>query len=78
MAMEIYPGITVDPSVRFGKPCLAGTRLDVATVLGALAAGETFEAVAADYQITRKQILDSLGYAAHVASHLPPAVQKAS
>lgn len=78
MAMEIYPGITVDPAVRFGKPCLAGTRLDVATVLGALAAGESFEGVTEDYRISRQQILDALGYAAHVASHLPPAVQKAS
>jgi uncharacterized protein (DUF433 family) len=78
MAMEIYPGITVDPEVRFGKPCLVGTRLDVATILGALAAGESFDAVIGDYRITRKQILDALGYAAHVASHLPPAVQKAS
>jgi uncharacterized protein (DUF433 family) len=78
MAIEPYPGITFDPAIRFGKPCIAGTRLDVATVLGALAAGETFEAVAADYQITRKQILDALGYAAHLASHLPPAVPKAS
>lgn len=76
--MEIYPGITVDPAVRFGKPCLAGTRLDVATVLGLLAAGESFEAIEADFQITLKQVLDVLGYAAHVASHLPPAVQKAS
>lgn len=78
MAREIYPGITVDPSVRFGKPCLAGTRLDVATVLGALASGESFDAIAEDYRITRQQILDSLGFAAHVASHLTPAVQKAS
>ena len=27
--MEIFPGITVDPDVRFGKPCIAGTRIDV-------------------------------------------------
>ncbi len=77
-AMEIYPGITLDPEVRFGKPCLAGTRIDVATVVGALAAGESFEAIEESYRITRRQILDALGYAAHVAAHLPPAVQKAS
>ena len=33
---QVYPGITMDPSVRFGKPCLAGTRIDVATVVGAI------------------------------------------
>lgn len=34
--MEVFPGISMDPKIRFGKPCLAGTRIDVATVLGAL------------------------------------------
>lgn len=76
--MEIFPGITLDPAVRFGKPCLAGTRLDVATVVGALAAGESFETVQEEYRVTREQILAALGYAAHVAAHLPPAVSKAS
>ncbi len=33
--MEIFPGISVDAGIRFGKPCLAGTRIDVATVPGA-------------------------------------------
>ncbi len=76
--MEIYPGITVDPAVRFGKPCINGTRIDVATVVGALGAGEGFEAVEKDYRITREQILAALSYAAHVAAHLPPAVEKSS
>jgi uncharacterized protein (DUF433 family) len=76
--MEIFPGISMDPGVRFGKPCLTGTRIDVATVVGALAAGESFEAVQEAYQITREQILAALRYAAHVAAHLPPAVEQAS
>lgn len=76
--MEIFPGITMDPAVRFGKPCLSGTRLDVATVVGALAAGESFETVQDEYRISREQILAALSYAAHVAAHLPPAVTKAS
>ena len=38
--MEVYPGITMDPGVRFGKPCIKGTRIDVATVLGRFAAGD--------------------------------------
>jgi uncharacterized protein (DUF433 family) len=45
--MEVFPGISMDPDVRFGKPCLSGTRIDVATVVGALAAGESTETVAA-------------------------------
>jgi uncharacterized protein (DUF433 family) len=76
--MEIFPGISMDPGIRFGKPCLAGTRIDVATVVGALAAGESFEAVQEAYQITHEQVLAALRYAAHVAAHLPPAVEQAS
>ncbi len=72
--VEIYPGISMDPGVRFGKACLAGTRIDVATILGALAAGETFESIQADYQVSRDQILAALSYAAHVTTHQPPAV----
>lgn len=75
--MEIFPGVSVDPAVRFGKPCLAGTRMDVATVIGALGAGESYEAVEREYSLTREQILTALRYAAHVAEHQPPAVQAA-
>ena len=76
--MEIFPGISMDPGVRFGKPCLTGTRIDVATVVGALAAGENIETVQDAYAITREQILSALRYATYVAEHVPPAVKQAS
>ncbi len=47
--MEIYPGITMDSSVRFGTPFVAGTRVDVATVVGAVGAGESIAAVQEAY-----------------------------
>jgi uncharacterized protein (DUF433 family) len=75
--VEIFPGISVDPAIRFGKPCIAGTRMDVATVIGALGAGESYESVEENYSLTREQILTALRYAAHVAAHQPPAVQAA-
>ncbi len=75
--MEIFPGISVDPGIRFGKPCLAGTRIDVATIIDALGAGESYESVESNYQLTREQILAALRYAAHVAAHQPPAVKAA-
>lgn len=78
MAMEIFPGISMDPSIRFGKPCLRRTRVDVATVVGTLAAGESFEAVQEAYHLTREQVLTALNYAAHVAAHQPPAVERVS
>jgi uncharacterized protein (DUF433 family) len=68
----------MDASVRFGKPCIAGTRVDVAIVVGDIAAGESFEAVQEDYQLTREQVIAALRYAAHLAAHTPPAVSEAS
>lgn len=76
--MEIFPGISMDPHVRFGKPCLTGTRIDVATIVGALAAGESYGAVQEAYSVTQEQILSALRYAAHVAEHVPPAVEQAT
>lgn len=76
--MEVFPGITMDPDVRFGKPCIAGTRIDVATIVGALAGGDTPEDVASQYALPVEQVRAALGYAAHVAAHLPPAVRRAS
>lgn len=76
--MEIFPGISMSPDIRFGKPCLTGTRIDVATVLNALGAGDSIEDVKAAYQLTDEQVLAVLRYAAHVAAHLPPAVRQAS
>ena len=76
--MEVFPGITMDPQVRFGKPCLTGTRLDAATIIAALGAGDSAEEVQEAYGITHEQVLTAIRYAAHVAAHLPPAVAKAS
>lgn len=76
--MEVFPGVSLDPDVRFGKPCLSGTRIDVATVAGALPAGEPEETVAKEYSLTPAQIRSALAYAAHVAAHLAPTVRQAS
>jgi len=68
----------VVPDIRFGKPCLRGTRIDVATIVGAIAADETVETVAAEYALSADQVRSALSYAAHVTTHLPPAVRQAS
>lgn len=76
--MEVFPGVSMDPDVRSGKLCLTGTRIDVATIVGLIAAGETVEAVAEEYVLSIEQVRSALAYAAHVAAHLPPAVRQAS
>lgn len=46
----------MDPDVRFGKPCISGTRIDVATIVGAVAAGETVDTVASEYALSLEQV----------------------
>ena len=76
--MEIFPGISVDPDIRFGRPCIEGTRVDVATVVGAIAAGEAPETVAAEHGLSADQVRAALRYAAHLADHVPPAIREVS
>ena len=57
--------IVLDPAVRFGKPCVRGTRITVGDVLGYLAGGMTVEQVLADFpQLTPEDIRACLAYAA--------------
>jgi uncharacterized protein (DUF433 family) len=62
------------PKARFGNLCIAGTRIDVATVVGGLASEASVEEIESEYRLSREQVLAALRYAAHVAAHLPPAV----
>ena len=61
---EIAPRITVDETVRFGKPVIAGTRVPVDLVVGKLAGGMTVEQVMEEYEILREDVLAALSYAA--------------
>lgn len=57
--------ITIDPGVRFGKPCLRGMRIAVYDVLGWLASGMSIPEVLEDYpELTEEDIMASLAYAA--------------
>jgi uncharacterized protein (DUF433 family) len=39
--MESLERISIEPTIRFGKPCVRGTRITVGEVLGYLAGGAT-------------------------------------
>ena len=57
--------ITVDQTVRFGKPSVRGTRITVGDVLSYLAAGRTEEQIVGEFsQLTREDIRACLAYAA--------------
>lgn len=60
-------GVSIDPTVCHGKPVIAGTRVLVSTILGALAGGDSFDEVAEDYQIESSQISAALEFAADMA-----------
>ncbi len=66
--MNLLGRITIDPTVRFGKPCVHGTRLTVGDVLGALAAGSTEAELLADFpQLTHEDVLACLACLAFAA-----------
>jgi uncharacterized protein (DUF433 family) len=63
-----FQRITIDPAVCTGKPCIRGLRFPVARLLGLLAAGETREAILANYPYLEPDDIDEvLRYAAYLA-----------
>ena len=62
--VELAPGITANPSVRFGKPVIRGTRVPVDTVVARVATGMIIKDVAQEYGITEKDVYNALRYAA--------------
>jgi uncharacterized protein (DUF433 family) len=57
--------VTIDHRVMGGVPCIAGTRIPVATVVGLLGQGYGIDEVLAEYPtLTREGILAALRYAA--------------
>jgi len=57
--------ISIDPSIRFGKPSITGTRITVSDVLGWLASGMSFDEILADFpELNVDQIKACLAFAA--------------
>ena len=63
--MELLARIAVDPEVRFGKPCVRGTRITVGEVLGYLAGGMSEAELLADFpQLAHDDLLACFAFAA--------------
>lgn len=63
--MSLLDRITIDPAVRFGNPCVRGTRITVGDILGYLAGGMSEDRLLTDFpQLTREDIRACLAYAA--------------
>ncbi|HEX2039787.1 MAG TPA: DUF433 domain-containing protein [Acidimicrobiales bacterium] len=60
-----FERISVDHRIMGGVPCIRGTRIPVATVVGMIAEGMSVEEIVADFpQLTPDDIHDALRYAA--------------
>ena len=63
--MDPLSRIVIDPEIRFGKPCIRGTRVSVGDVLSYLASGMTEADILSDFpQLTRDDIRACLAFAA--------------
>ncbi|MBI5914220.1 MAG: DUF433 domain-containing protein [Bacteroidetes bacterium] len=57
--------ISIDTNIRFGKPCVKGTRIAVGDILGWLAAGMTNEEIIEDFpELSIEAIRAALAFAA--------------
>ena len=63
--MDYSKHISIKPDMRFGTPCVKGTRISVFDVLGWLANGMTNDEIVTDYpEVTGDDILACLAFAA--------------
>lgn len=58
--------ISIDSQIRFGKPCIAGTRIAVTDVLNWLASGMSADEILEDYpQLSKESIFAALTFSAN-------------
>ena len=63
---EISTYISINPEIRFGKPCIKGTRIAVVDILQWLASGMTYTQILEDYpSLKEEHILAALSFAAN-------------
>ena len=52
---ELASYISIDQEIRFGKPCIKGTRIAISDILGWLAAGMTNSEILEDYPTLKEE-----------------------
>ena len=63
--------ISINSAIRFGKPCIKGTRIAVADILQWLASGQSFEEILLDYPLLKEEdIKAALAFAANRESFI--------
>lgn len=63
---EFSSYVSINPEIRFGKPCITGTRIAANDILGWLASGMTHREILEDYpSLKEEHILAALAFAAN-------------
>ena len=63
---QVSEYISINPEIRFGKPCITGTRIAVGDILQWLASDMSYEEILVDFPSLKKEhILAALAFAAH-------------
>ncbi len=63
---EFSSYISINPEIRFGKPCIKGTRITVVDILQWLASGMTYLQILEDYpSLKEEHIFAALSFAAN-------------
>lgn len=60
--------VSIDPKIRFGKPCILGTRIPTAIIAERHQAGDSFSLLAEDYGRQAEEIEEAIRYESRIAS----------
>jgi uncharacterized protein (DUF433 family) len=68
---NMFSFISVNPEIRFGKPCISGTRIAVGDILQWLASGMTTQEILEDYPALKEiHLRAALNFAADRESYI--------
>ena len=63
--IELQKHICIDPNIRFGKPCIHGTRIAVQDILGWFASGMSLDEILEDFpELNAEQVQAAMAFAA--------------
>src|SRR5579864_862564 len=64
MYVQLYPRIIADAKILSDRPGIEGTQVPVASLVGRVAAGQSIDDVAKEYNVTVEDVQAALEYAA--------------
>jgi uncharacterized protein (DUF433 family) len=65
-----YPRIMIDPEVCFGKPCIKGTRMPVASILSYISGGMSIEELLKEFHwLSKEDVMEAIAFAAGMVDY---------